>query len=467
MKFSLLEKIRPEIFFLYFSLVFGLIILIVTPPFQVPDEINHFYKAYQISEGNFVSVKHDNRLGGYVPGSLIKVTEPFLRLRWNENNKTNKDFIFKQLHEPLNLADEKVFVDFPNTGLYSMVSYAPQALSILISRAFALRPLWIFYLSRLFALVFWVFCVFYAIKITPVYKWLFCFLALLPMSLFVNMSLSGDVVTNALAFVLIAYILKLAFYEKKVTHLNYLFVLVLAILLALSKVVYVPLIVIFLIIPKAKFKSAITFYFMSAILFFIAIVTVLLWSHVISGLYIPYAEYNINVRDNATLVKGADMTEQLNYIVTHGFYFFDVIHDSLINAFDMYFEGYIGTFGWLDTHLPKWLINFSYLCIVFVAIANNNQKIIITLKNKGVLFLSFVASLVLLLLSQHLTWDVVGGDRIVTIQGRYLIPILPLLFMVCYNLKLSIARIVPIVVILVSTLTSLIAVYTLLTRYYS
>lgn len=466
MKFSLLEKIRPEIFFLYFSLFFGIFILIVTPPFQVPDEINHFYKAYQISEGNFVSIKQDNRLGGYVPESVVKTTQPFLRLRWNENNKIEKAIILQQLKISLS-AEEKVFVDFPNTGLYSFVTYAPQALSIFISRSLSLPPLWIFYLSRLFALVFWVFCIFYAIKIIPVYKWLFCLIALLPMSLFVNMSLSGDVVTNALAFVLIAYILQLAFGEKKVTTINFLIIAALTILLALSKIVYVPLIFIFLIIPKQKFISTNIFYFLSSILFLVAGLTVFLWSKVISGLYIPYAAYNVNFRDGATLVNGANMHEQLLYIFTHGFYFFDVIHDSLIKAFDMYFTGYIGTFGWLDTHLPKWLIYFSYLIIVFVAIANNDQKIKFSLKNKGVLFLSFIASLVLLLLSQHLTWDVVGGDRIVTIQGRYLIPILPSLFMLCYNLRSNFRQLVPLTVIVYSTTALSVTVYTLLMRYYS
>jgi uncharacterized membrane protein len=466
MKFSLLDKMRPEIFFLYVSLCFGLIILIITPPFQIPDETNHFYKAYQISEGKFVSIKKDNRLGGNVPVSLVKVTEPFLRLRWNENNKIDKNAILKQLQMPL-VAEEKVFVDFPNTGLYSFVTYAPQALSIFISRCFSLPSLWIFYLSRLFALVFWVFCVFYAIKIIPVYKWFFCLLALLPMSLFINMSLSGDVVTNALAFMLIAYILRLAFCEKNVTSINFLCVMVLSILLALSKIVYTPLIFIFLIIPKDKFVSTKAFYFLSSVLFCIAFLTVLFWSNIISGLYIPYSAYDPAFRDNASLVKDADIHDQLHYILTHGFYFFDVMYNSMTKSFDMYFEGYIGTFGWLDTNLPKWLVIFSYLIILIVAFIGDGNSFQFTFKNKFILFFSFIAALSLLLLSQHLTWDIVGGDRIVTIQGRYLIPILPLLFMICKSSKFNYIRSVPFIVIIFSGLSLVITVYTLFNRYYS
>jgi len=203
-------KLKPELFFVCFASLFGLIFLILTPPFQVPDEINHFYKAYQVSEGKLLSVKHDDRVGGYIPTSLVKTTEPFLGLRWNKNAKTSFKTISEQFEIPLN-PEEKTFVDFPNTSMYSPISYLPQAVSIRFLRSFSLSPLSLFYGARIFTLIFWILSIFLVIRLLPFHKWLFVLISLLPMSLFINMSLSADVASNIISFILIAYLLRMAF----------------------------------------------------------------------------------------------------------------------------------------------------------------------------------------------------------------------------------------------------------------
>jgi hypothetical protein len=38
---------------------FGVLVLILTPPFQAPDEFNHFFRAYLISEGRLLA--HTNQ----------------------------------------------------------------------------------------------------------------------------------------------------------------------------------------------------------------------------------------------------------------------------------------------------------------------------------------------------------------------------------------------------------------------
>ncbi|MBK8501992.1 MAG: DUF2142 domain-containing protein [Saprospiraceae bacterium] len=204
---SPLTNISPHRFFISTAILFGLIMVFLTPPFQVPDEVNHFYRAYQIADGGFFAERHNQRLGGHVPESFIKLTEPFLDLRWKMNRKTSYPKIRDQLSIPLN-EEKKVFIDFPNTALYSPISYLPQAGAIFVLKHLNLRPLILFYAARILTLLIWIICIGFATKTLPRFKWLFTFLALLPMSLFVNMSLSADVVTNIIAFVFLAYILK-------------------------------------------------------------------------------------------------------------------------------------------------------------------------------------------------------------------------------------------------------------------
>ncbi len=460
-----LDKLKPELFFVAFASFFGLIVLVLTPPFQIPDEINHFYRAYQISEGQFIAVKKDNRIGGNIPKSVVKITEPFLQLCWNMNSKTNFETIVQQFKTPLE-ADKKVFVDFPNTGMYSPISYFPQSVSIFVLRKFNFPPLYIFYGARIFTLLFWLFSIFYAIKIIPFYKWFFALTALLPMSLFINMSLSADVVTNLLSFLLIAYVLKLAYFEQHITTKNFIVTLAIAILLASAKLVYIPTILLFLLIPIGKFYNLKKYYTQLIVLFIISFVTALFWSHSMNNLYLPYNNYNEQFRDGATLIKCANMHEQMDYIMKHGLYIWNVFVNSIQHSFDMYYQGYIGTFGWLDTKLPMWFINLSYMILVIVAAMDINKYVKVNLYHKLIIFLSVLITISLILLSQHLTWDCVGGDIIVTIQGRYFIPVFPLLFILFYTKKFYYPPIIVLTVIFFSLISLSFTAYTLYTRYY-
>jgi len=463
-KFNI-NTLKPELFFVIFASFFGLIILLITPPFQTPDEINHFYRAYQISEGHLISVKQDNRVGGYIPVSIVKITEPFLGLIGNMHSKTNYKTITGQLKTPLE-SDKKIFVDFPNTGFYSPISYFPQSISIFVFRKLNFPPLYIFYGARIFSLFIWILSIFYAIRIIPFYKWFFTLIALLPMSLFINMSLSADIVTNLLSFILIAYILKLAYSKQTISTKNFAITSFLIILLASAKLFYTPIILLFLLIPKEKFFNKKTYYIQLIGILIISFGSVLFWSKIMNNIYLPYNLYNEQFRDSVPIIKGADMHEQMQYILNHGLYLVYVFVNSIVHSFDMYFQGYIGAFGWLDTVLPLWFIYLSYAILFFVALTDGCKIISLKLNHKIIIFISFIVIISLVLLSQHLIWDCVGGDIIRNLQGRYFIPVFPLFFMLFYNSKFNYPKIVIPLVIVFSFISLSFTIKTLHKRYY-
>ena len=80
-------------------------------------------------------------------------------------------------------------------------------------------------------------------------------MTLLPMSVFINMSLSADMVTNSISIILIAYLLKLAYEEEQISNKKMIFVYLLVFLLASAKFVYIPVIVLFFLIPKEKWHK--------------------------------------------------------------------------------------------------------------------------------------------------------------------------------------------------------------------
>lgn len=50
----------------------------MNPPFQVPDEQFHFYRAYQISESTLISTKNGYETGDYLPSSLPRTAFNFM-----------------------------------------------------------------------------------------------------------------------------------------------------------------------------------------------------------------------------------------------------------------------------------------------------------------------------------------------------------------------------------------------------
>jgi len=424
-------SIRPERFFLLVGSLFGILFMLFTPPFQVPDEPNHFFRSYQLSEGQLMSVKQDNRVGGVLPVSLEQITNPFMAICWTPTMRSDRKTIMETMKIPLN-AKEQAFMDFPNTAMYSPFCYLPQAVGIFVFRIFHASPLGLFYAARLFSLLFWLVLVYYAIKIIPIHKWLMTLIALLPMSVYVSMAISADVPTNAISFLCLAFILRLAYSDEPLTQKSFIQLCLLCFLQVSVKLVYTPILLTVLFIPKQKFKSNKDYLLKAAILAVVIIITAMFWSSSMKSLYTPYDAYNPEFREGKPVIKDADMYRQMDYIKSHGTYILDVFYKSIKGAYDMYAHGYIGTFGWLDTPLPGWLMYSMYLLILVIVIIDGGHA---PMKwwHRCLLLLGFVMAAAGMLLSQHLTWDIVGGESIYTIQGRYLVPFMPLLYFAFYN----------------------------------
>ena len=462
------KAIAPENFFLVIALTYGIAIMLLTPPYQVPDEIHHFYRAYQVSERHFKPIQKDQRLGGEIPVAITNSTVDMLKVRWSAVRQTSYTEIDDDFNIPL-LPDEKDFVDFPNTALYSPISYIPQAFAIAVLRKLNLPLLYIFYGARLFTFLVWVIGIFYVLKMLPLFKWLFALLALLPMSLYINSSLSADSVTNSLAFISIAYILKCAFSKNQFTHRNFIILSLLTLLLACAKIVYTPLILLYLIIPLKKFRTKKMFLIYFTAILFISIISILALSGNVKSSYIPYYSYNEQYRtQNIDVYIGSDMTAQLNNVLNNPIGFTHVISCSLTAPFDMYSVGYVGTFGWLDLTLPVWIVILAYLVIISTAILEgSSNKITVTWLQRSVLITTMAIIICFLILSQYITYEGVGGDHVGLMQGRYFIPLFPLLFMSFQNSRLNFRKVIIPIIMVFTVLILSFTVLLIYSRYYS
>lgn len=85
-------NVSPQYIFLFLGIIYGTAFLFVIPPFQVPDEYEHYYKAYDISEGNIIPDKLGNKSGIFVPKS-VKIATDINYQKWMFHIKNGKKWI--------------------------------------------------------------------------------------------------------------------------------------------------------------------------------------------------------------------------------------------------------------------------------------------------------------------------------------------------------------------------------------
>jgi len=460
----------PEKVFLFFGIVYGVLILLITPPFQVPDEPNHFYRAYQVAEGRLVATKRHSPplnpdklaerdkaaqemqdllaqgdtekalehyynlkdaggIGGLLPLSLATTTKSFHRLRLHQGNKQNVQDIFSLLNLPLQ-RNNRFFLHFPNSAVYSPVPYLPQALGIATGKICDLSPLLLMYLGRLFNLLVWIILVYFSIKITPLCKWLFCLLALMPMSIFQAASLSADSFTYGISFLVISVFLRNAF-EKTggLTITTIITVFAISLLLSLSKQAYFLIPLLFLLIPAEKIGTQSRFYALFFLLFLINISAIVLWTSIADIYQDIYVLYN-------AVIPGFSSKKQTLYIISHPLEYFSIVFQTFIQNGRLYLDSFVGQLGWSDTGMSEYF-RISYIIMLFAAaFSESRNSIIISLKQRSIIFAAFLLSVLLVSTLAFIGWAP-AGSKSITIQGRYFIPLSPLFFLLFHNRKIS------------------------------
>jgi uncharacterized membrane protein len=456
--------LAPEKLFVLIASIFGLVSIVLTPPFQSPDENRHFYRAYQVSEGTFISTKIDNRVGGFLPEKVRDCVIPYGPLRGRAEIKISRDTIWNSFLNPG--SNKRVFIDFPASSVYSPVSYIPQALGIALTKPLGATPIMSLYAARLMTLICWIFAIFLAIRATPIFNWLFVALALLPMSIFIHSSLNADMMTNAFAFLFIAFILKSAFSETKISKKEFLVLLLIIVLLSSAKLLYAPLVLLFLMIPIRNFSGGKQFFLRFMLISFVALATPVFWYLIQGNGYVSYSEYNADYREYVNLVACANLKDQFSFIVSHGASIFEVLANSIVRGFRNYSQGYIGNFGWCEVPLPGFLVVAAYAFLLLVTWTDGKSTIQMSGIQRIILLVPFSLIFFLVLFSQYLIWACVGADEVTNLQGRYFIPIVPLLFVAQYGSKQNFARFLPLGVALFSITALTISSFVIYNRYY-
>lgn len=244
-------KSGKEIYEKYFFMagIFGMCYLLFLPYGRIPDEVSHFLRIYEITEGHVTSEKVTIEGGMEIRGRELPVG---IDGGINQHTTVFQDMLDQS---DLRIGTEQQWYEFSNMALYSPVSYLPQIVGVAFGRLFSDHVYVLIYMGRIFSFFVTLLLVSYALKILPVKKECMFLIAVLPIFFQEMVSLSADSFINALALFLTAYIFSLVYGSKAVESKNKYVLYVLAALLALCKVVYVPLVFLCFLVPNEKFRN--------------------------------------------------------------------------------------------------------------------------------------------------------------------------------------------------------------------
>lgn len=392
------EKIEKII--ISFLIPIGMLYTIFMLPSHIPDELSHLWRAYEISEGHFISSKEATT----VPRDLEK------------NMKGNVDN-YQQFNTALSSkTDYQDKIEVKATfKTYPFFLYMFSAIGFLMARVLNLNILLGCYLACFMNFIVLLVTVYYAIKILPFGKWAVTSIIFMPMFLHQATSTSADCVINCLALLLISFVTYLLFKESKITKKERVIFFLLSIFLALSKYVYLPMIGIGLLLISSKNMEKKQKIILFSTTFIIAILLVL-------GYFVFDRTYENPHKDYLEQVN-ANMAEQVKGIIHHPIKFVETLGRTLYERGESYMGTMVGSsLGWLNitVYYPAIIM---YIIVIIASCFIEENKVAFNTKQKLFCMLLSVGTILLVITGLYLHWTGVGAGVVEGVQGRYFIPV--------------------------------------------
>jgi uncharacterized membrane protein len=395
------------------ALPFGFAFLILTPPFQVPDEEAHFRRAFEISEGRFIASKRGDRTGDDLPRGLDALYQRFKAFKGHLEEKTSANDI-RELAALSFSSTEREFIVFSNSAIHPPLTYLPQAAGLLVARQFTSSILVCLYVGRAFNLLAAVALTFIAVRVTPVGKWVFTFLAMTPMALTLDASLSSDAGTNALSFLLVAQVFACAAGPEGVlTGQSIATTALLGAAVGLAKQMYFLLPLCYFMIPVRKLSSRYRYLTGFAVVMGATLLAVAAWGLVVRQIWSP-----------ADAKMGMNPDQQIRLMSSDPLEFVSVLYRTVKTGLPRV-EEFVGKLGWAELRLTNWIYVPELILLTAICAWDFGPRA--GLANRQVLVAAGVVLLVALtiLVVMHITWDKVGA-AVISLHGRYFIPVGPL-----------------------------------------
>lgn len=430
--YLLRRELRCEVFFPALALVFGLFYMFTITPLSVPDEVTHFQAIIELTNKLF-SKPFDASVGDFTAFSNHNnVCTGYLRI-------INELFGKAGDTAPLNMS----IMGGMWTLTYSL-EYVPQIIAYAIAHIFSFNGVTAFMLGRFCNLLFYVACVYLALRLAPRFKLTLGLCSLMPMALQQAASLSYDNFINALCLVLFAALLRLIFGEgessaetlnksKGAEYKTYFAALIAAMLLAPAKGIYASFILLFLFVPQERFtgrvkKRGCFLIMLGLCVGFFAAVSVPSMIRILSSTPPSFA------------AEGGEQYT-LRFFLTNPGDALGIFQDSFNLYFSTWLTQAVGqSLSTCNLEIPSWIVP-ALLAILVLSAQNVEGRETDLPRGMRTALIALCALVVLtFMMTMFLTWISTRDKIILGVQGRYFTPIIPLLLTALSNRTLVLKK---------------------------
>ena len=417
--FSTIVRERVEIAFAVLALGLGMIYIAVLPTQKNAwDECVHFASAYrmtlskEVGMSEVIKVYADDTkvlpLNPPTTSAEYDVLDSFLDANAiYDKSKEGVQAVSRLQYKPMN------------------IGYVAPGLGISIARLLKLPFSDLYRLGKIFNLLLYVIVVYFAIKRVVVGKRIMLVLALMPTLIMTAVSYSRDATLNAFAFLGMSYILSIFIdEEQKITWKDYITFAGSVFIVSAIKAVYAPFLLLILFVPKERFKDKKTCYIMKFGVLAIALLLV-------ASFVLPVT-LSATGAPGTSEIKGdhrggnTSSTKQLQFIFANIFTYARMLLESIQEKLLHYTIG-IGSLGEIGHRGVTVYTNWLLLTMAFVALTDRNEK---KLRWNYKIVIAVVCFVITCFIwtSMYLSFTEVGEPVIAGVQGRYFIPLVfPLL----------------------------------------
>ena len=408
-------RMKAENRFLLLGAALGICYMLMILPHTVPDEASHYQWTLCVAADVFTGSR--------------TVDSSLLSAEGLTNNVNTTETLLAMVR---GLGTEKlsgVMESFsPEMESCYSVQYIPQMLGVGLGLLLKLNRWWLYLLGNFTNLLCYLFITWLAVRTIPKGKNALTLIALLPMALQQASSFSPDGYINSMSFLLIALILRAAEGNERLSGKEYAALTVVALLLAPAKGIYTLLLLLLFTVPAQRFggRAKRLMYIGGA---FLASVVLLL---IFEG---PWAN-SLEAQGEAV---GGYYT--LSWCLTHPVQTVRLVFYSILHP-DSGVYGSKNLLWWLESGTGIMLNSFTLLMpvsaiypMLFVILMSAMivpqcaEHELITPWQRSLGWLTALLVVCAAFGIMMIAWTPMGGSLIEGVQGRYFLPVFPLIFL--------------------------------------
>jgi len=399
--------------FVFYGLIAVGILAINVPPFQNPDEMQHFQRAAQIAHGEPIAFRFSTlnaageeqvTAGGHVDPALSAAYEPFQGIPFHTDARVVRAYWTPGIR----WSGTQALQRFPNTAMYPPFFYLPSALGVRLGEIAGLTVIQTLTLSRLLTGISAVMVGAVAITLASGgAPWLFVILTL-PISLSLIASVSQDSLLLTCSALAGALLIRAMRSPDKVGTKELVGLAIVLSLVAIARPPYGALALLLVVLTKVPVQSR-----------FLAIAAITTSAALWSGIVVAKSLTNYGA------FMGTDPAAQIEALKHNPLVVIPIAFHTVIAHGREYIVEFVGQLGWLDVTLPPiyHVVARVMLVVGLVATILGLGGVPVTLIRRvliaAVLLLSVAGAFLLI----YLTFNVPGSPTVDNVQGRYFLPL--------------------------------------------